>query len=136
LLTDDDQEKLLLCVKVHLNPDGVFAFNTRNPRPDNMLTTPDYEFWHDFIDPKGQRVKVYGKQAYHPSKGTTCYTTKRVWPDAETITAIDLRFTSLEVLEQKLETLGFEILNAYGDFQKNPYSGTSENIILVCRIKF
>lgn len=136
LLTDEDQEKSLLCVKAHLNPDGIFAFNTRNPRPDDMLTTTDYEFWHDFTDPSGQLVKVYGKQAYKPLKDAVCYTTRRVWPGAETITGIELRFISLEVLKQRLEALGFEVLCLYGDFHKNPYSSTSESIILVCRVKF
>jgi hypothetical protein len=36
LLTDDDQTRMWLCVKLHLNPDGIFAFNTRNPNPDDM----------------------------------------------------------------------------------------------------
>ena len=134
LLTDDDQGRLLLCVRAHLNPDGVFAFNTRNLIPDEMRATT-YEFWHDFTDPKGQLVKVCWKQIYNPSKDTVCYTTKRVWPGAETITNIELRFTSLEALEKKLEALGFEVLNLYGDFHKNPYSVMSESIILVCRKK-
>jgi len=135
LLTDDDQERLLLCIRAHLNSDGIFAFNTRNPRPDIQRTTTDYEFWHEFMDPKRQLVKVYGKQVYDPSKDTVCYMTKRVWPDAETVTKIDLRFTSLGVLKKRLEALGFEILDTYGDFHKGPYSSTSENIILVCRRK-
>lgn len=135
LLTDDDQERLLICVRTHLKPDGLFAFNTRNPRPGDMLTTVDYEFWHDFRDPNGQLIKVYGKQAYDPSKGTVCYSTKRVWSDVETITDIELRFVSLKVLEQKLEALGFQVLNLYGDFHKNPYSIMSESIVLMCGIK-
>lgn len=135
LLTDDDQTRMLLCVKSHLSPDGIFTFNTRNLIPDDCRTTTDYEFWHDFTDLKGQLVKVYGKQIYNPPKDTVCYTTKRVWPDAETITTIELCFISLEALEQKLEALGFEVLNLYGDFHKNPYSSTSKSIILVCRKK-
>jgi SAM-dependent methyltransferase len=135
LLTDEDQEKSLLCVKAHLNPDGIFAFNTRNLRPNDKRTTTDYEFWHDFMDSKGQLVKVYGKQAYNPSTNTVCYTTRRTWPDSETITDIELRFTSLESLEAKLDMEGFDVMNRYGDFHKNPYSSTSENIILVCGIK-
>lgn len=135
LLTDDDQERLLLCVRDHLKPDGIFAFNTRNPRPDVQQTTTDYEFWHDFRDPNGQVVKVYGKQSYDSSKNTVCYMTKRVWPGAETVSKIELRFTPLKALKQKLQALGFEVSNIYGDFYKNPYSRMSENIILVCRRK-
>lgn len=136
LLSNEDQERLFSCVRAHLNPNGVFAFNTRNPRPDDRRTITEYKFWHDFRDLKGQLVKVYGKQAYDPSKDTVCYTTRRVWPDKETITDIELRFTSLEALEEKLETLGFKILNLSGDFHKNPYSITSQNIILVCGTKW
>jgi SAM-dependent methyltransferase len=134
LPSNEDQERMLLCVRGHLKPSGIFAFNTRNPTPNDMRTTADYEFWHDFIDPGGQLVKVYGKQTYHPSTDIVCYTTKRIWSDAETITDIELRFTSLETLEVNLEKLGFDVMNRYGDFHKNPYSDTSENIILVCRV--
>jgi SAM-dependent methyltransferase len=135
LLTDDDQTRMLFCVRSHLNPDGIFAFNTRNPNPDDMRTTTDYEFWHDFTDSHGQLVKVYGRQTYFPLTNTVCYTTRRTWPDSETVTDIELRFTSLEILEENLDKSGFDVMCRYGDFHKNPYSGTSQNIILVCRIK-
>ena len=135
LLSNGDQERLLLCAREHLKQDGVFAFNTRNLRHEDRRTIPTYEFWHDFADSTGQLVKVYGKQTDNPSKNTVCYTINRIWPDTETITDIELRFTSMADLEQKLETSGFEILNRYGDFDKNPFSSTSPNIILVCRLK-
>lgn len=80
-------------------------------------------------------MKVYWKQTYNPSKNTVCYTIKRVWHDTETITDLELRFTSMEDLVQKLGTSGFEIMDRYGDFDKNPFSSTSPNIILLCRLK-
>jgi len=135
LLSNEDQDNLFASVKAHLNSDGIFAFNTRNLRPDDKKISTDYVFWHDFIDPSGQLVKVFGKQVYNSSKNTVCYTTKRIWPDTEAITDIELRFTSLEDLEHKLRISDFEVINRYGDFHKDPFVNSSPNIILICRLK-
>ncbi len=135
LLTDDDQEKMLSYVKSHLNKNGVFIFNTRNSSSDELRTTQNFEFWYDFIDHRGRIVKVFGKQVYNTSKRTVTYTTKRIWSDAETITEIELRFVEVEDLIRRLDKCGFEAINLYGGFYKNPFTEASKNIIISCRAK-
>jgi ubiquinone/menaquinone biosynthesis C-methylase UbiE len=135
LLTIEGQEQMLRCVTNCIKPNGLFAFNTRNLTPGEMQTTAFYEFWHGFTDPKGHLVHVYGRQTYDPFKETISYSTKRIWPETTTITTIELRFTSLEDIQQRLDKVGFEVLDLYGDFCKTPYSEASPHLIFVCRAK-
>jgi trans-aconitate methyltransferase len=85
LLTTEDQMRMLVCVKKHLKPGGVFAFNTRNPSKNDLKTISEFEWWHDFQDEKGETVHVNGKQDYNPGLQTVTYTPKRVWPSHETV---------------------------------------------------
>lgn len=91
LLSDSDQKQMLDCVRQHLNPTGIFVFNTRNPQKANLETTSEFEFWHSFQDQYGKEVKVYGKQEVDSSHRFVTYTTKRVWKDKERSTTIQLR---------------------------------------------
>lgn len=135
LLTNDDQRRLLLRVRDHLKREGVFVFNTRNTLYEELRTTKDFEFWHDFIDHTGQLVKVSGKQNYNPEKQTVLYMTKRVWTDRETITEIRLRFTPIQDLLKTLDFCGFEVINLYGDVHKTSFTETSPSIMITCRVK-
>lgn len=135
LLTDDDQDNMFDCVKKHLKPSGVFAFNSRNPTPEELTTSEEFTFWHEFTDLAGNLVKVFGKQKHEASKKLVHYVTKRIWSDHKTISEITLRFTSAATICTKLKYLGFEIIDIYGDFDKKPFTAKSSNIIVVCRLK-
>ena len=135
LLTNDDQRNMLTCVKSHLKSDGIFTFNTRNPMPDDLRTTNEFEFWHSFTDPKGELVKVYGQQAYNSAKDIIHYTTKRIWPQTQTITDIELRFIEAEKLLKLLDKNGFEIISLFGDLNKTPFTEVSKNIIVLAKLK-
>jgi 2-polyprenyl-3-methyl-5-hydroxy-6-metoxy-1,4-benzoquinol methylase len=135
LLTETDQEMMLTCVRSHLEIDGVFAFNTRNLIADELRTTNEFEFWHNFTDPCGDIVKVYGKQTYNPIKNTVLYTTKRIWPNSQTTTDIELRFTKSEKILDLLNKNGFEVISLFGDFNKSPFIETSEHIIVLAKLK-
>lgn len=135
LLTPFQQESMLQCVKKHLSTDGIFAFNTRNFREIELKTTDDFEFWHKFQDNQGNNVKVYGKQHYDAEHQIVTYTTKRVWSTYKTVTTIRLRFNSYLEIFEMLTKSGFGIIDVYGDFNKNPFEGTSPAIIILCRHK-
>jgi len=79
LLNESDQRSCLACVSWHLKRCGFFIFNTRNTVADEMKTSREFEYWHDFLDANGNRVKVYGTQHYDSFNNTVLYTTKRVW---------------------------------------------------------
>jgi 2-polyprenyl-3-methyl-5-hydroxy-6-metoxy-1,4-benzoquinol methylase len=135
LLSDQDQKQMLDCVVQHLNPNGVFVFNTRNPQNENLKSTLKFEFWHSFQDQHGETVNVYGKQEVDPSQQFVTYITKRVWKERERTTSIKLRFTSCEQILSFLSSAGFEVCDLYGDDQKHPFTQNSISIIPVCRLR-
>jgi SAM-dependent methyltransferase len=134
LLTTGDQLSMLACAKKHLKLGGVFAFNTRNPSEEDLKTTDEFEWWHDFQDGNDEPVHVYGKQDYNPGMQTVIFTTKRVWPSHETIRTIQLRFTAYDELMHLLEQAGFLVTDVYGDFEKGPFTNTSLSIMPTCRL--
>lgn len=135
LLTTKDQQKMLESARNHLKKNGLFIFDTRNPQPNDLVTTDTFDYWHKFTDKKGNIVQVSGKQLYEPENNIIHYITKRTWPDHETICNIKLRFTYCEDLCKALNECGFEIVEIYGDIDKSPYQKTSPSIIPVCKLK-
>lgn len=132
LLTEPDQKSMLACVKNHLKAGGVFAFNTRVPHKDELCTVDDFVFWHSFTDNNGKTVDVYGKQSYDKPNQIVTYTTKRIWPNRESLTTIGLKFTAALDIFAMLESIGLKILNTYGDFSKTPFTEKSKNLIAIC----
>ncbi len=64
-LTRADQEALLARVREHLLPGGLFAFETRNPTPEEVEgLTGEEEFWHTYTRPDGTEVRVSGREWY------------------------------------------------------------------------
>jgi hypothetical protein len=60
LLTRPDQEAMLACVRNHLHAAGVFAFDTRNPRPAALRTISVEKPWWTYTDPQGTRSRSPG----------------------------------------------------------------------------
>jgi 2-polyprenyl-3-methyl-5-hydroxy-6-metoxy-1,4-benzoquinol methylase len=136
LLNESDQRSCLACVSWHLKRCGFFIFNTRNTVADEMKTSREIEYWHDFLDANGNRVKVYGTQHYDSFNNTVLYTTKRVWQTHHTLSKITLKFTNFPTLLHLLNQAGFEILEVYGSFSREPFdSNNSKDIIIVSRKK-
>lgn len=136
LVSEEDQKRALGCIRKHLKPSGLFAFNTRNPQESDFKTTSEFEVWHSFQDDQGEIVDVYGKQEADSSRQIVTYVTKRVWEDRETITSLQLRFTSYQQLKKLLDQTGFEVCKVFGDDQKSPFHQNSPSILPVCRVKF
>jgi hypothetical protein len=103
---------------------------------DEMKTSREFEYWHDFLDANGNRVNVYGTQRYDSLNNTVLYTTKRVWQTHHTLSKITLKFTNFPTLLHLLNQAGFEILEVYGSFSREPFdSNNSKDIIIVSRKK-
>lgn len=133
LLSEEDQLQMLMCVREHLKPSGLFIFNTRNPHDSDFKDINEFQFWHEFQDHKGKTVRVFGKQQANISEALVTYTTKRIWEDKETTSIIQLRFTHYAQLMKLLDAAGFETVEVYGDDQKSPFHKGSSSIIPVCR---
>jgi SAM-dependent methyltransferase len=139
-LTRADQEALLGCVRAHLHNEGLFAFETRNPRPDAIATHLEEQESARYTEQhrrSGRDVRVSKSQVYDPASQILQWTTYRRWhedgKEQTTVTRIALRFTGPQELAGLLHNAGFAILRQYGDWDGSPLSATSPSIIVVCR---
>jgi ubiquinone/menaquinone biosynthesis C-methylase UbiE len=132
-----DQERFLACVKRHLAPGGIFAFETRNPTGHHLSDQPEEEHWLTYKNIQGQTVNVSGTQAYDPLAQVMHWTTYRRWTTSNgnrsTVTRIACRFTYPQELEALLYYNGFRILQQYGDWDKSALTAGSGHIISLCR---
>lgn len=136
-LTPADQAALLANVKRHLAPDGVFAFETRNPTGQDLRDVSDEEPWDAFTNVDGQRVTVSGLQLYDAASRLMHWTTFRRWHDGrgarESVTRIACRFTPPAELDALLRASGFVVSERLGDWDGAPFTERSEHIISLCR---
>jgi hypothetical protein len=100
----------LACIGGHLKSYGFFIFNTPNTVADEMKTSREFEYWHDFLDANGNRVKVYEMQRYDSLNNTVLYTTKRIWQTHHTFSKISLKFINYPSLLNLVNQAWFEIL--------------------------
>jgi ubiquinone/menaquinone biosynthesis C-methylase UbiE len=145
-LTLADQEGLLGTVRRHLAPNGLFAFETRFPRPSELLTVDaltgewsEESVWRQFENEDGQMVTVSTAQRHNVVRQTVDYVIHRRWesdgkPESETESAT-LRFVYPREMEALLHHNGFTIREAYGDWDRQPLTSQSPRMIYVCRLR-
>jgi 2-polyprenyl-3-methyl-5-hydroxy-6-metoxy-1,4-benzoquinol methylase len=136
-LRREDQEALLASIKRHLAPDGIFAFETRNPSGHDLNAIHDEEYWFSYTSVEGYGVTVSGKQSYDPLAQLMYWTTYRRWSDGQGAqtkeTHITCRFTYPQELEALLHYNGFQIVRQYGNWNKEPFMAGSPSIITICK---
>ncbi len=138
-LTRADQEALLARVREHLHDEGLFAFETRNPRWANLETRDEEEEWQTYTNLhriSGRDVRVSKTQAYDHVAQILHWTTYRRWREGgqehTKITRIALRYTFPQELAALLYYSGFTIIRQYGDWNLEPLTAASTSIIVVC----
>lgn len=150
-LTRADQEALLGRVRAHLHNEGLFAFETRNPRwgkreahaePEQGLfaeleTDNTEQDWRTYTDSSGRDVRVSKTQVYDHAAQILHWTTYRRWREGDReqtrVTRIALRYTFPQELAMLLDYNGFSIERQYGDWNLEPLAAASPSIISVCR---
>jgi 2-polyprenyl-3-methyl-5-hydroxy-6-metoxy-1,4-benzoquinol methylase len=138
-LRREDQEALFASVKRHLLPGGVFAFETRNPSGHDLTNQSKEEFDQSYVSVEGNEVSVSYTQIYDLVAQIIYWTSYRRWNDGEwdheKETHIACRFTHPKELEALLHYNGFEILEQYGSWDKQPLSAASPSIISICKAR-
>lgn len=150
-LTNADQAALLQRVHAHLHDEGLFAFETRNPRWTELETraeayegqffkletNPEEHGWQTYFDVKGQRVRTSYTQRYDHVAQILHLTGYKRWHEGQEertqITRIALRYTFPQELAALLHSQGFMIIRQYGDWNYEPLTAASPSIIVVCR---
>jgi SAM-dependent methyltransferase len=146
-VTNAEQAAVLLRVHAHLDTEGLFAFETRNPLFPNLkmregffvtLETLGEEVRRpSYVNADGYKVRVTTTQVYdHVAQIVHVRGTKR-WHDGEQehtqVTRTALRYTFPQELAALLHYNGFTILRRYGDWNEEPLTAASPSIISVCR---
>ena len=156
-LTRADQEALLQRVRGHLHDEGLFAFETRNPRWARLTRTEkgapleaqheglfafletrdEEEYLRSYTDSSGRDVRLSNTQAYDHVSQILQWTTYRRWREGDEeqtrVTRIALRYTFPQELAALLHYNGFTIIRQYGDWNLEPLSAASPSILVVCR---
>jgi 2-polyprenyl-3-methyl-5-hydroxy-6-metoxy-1,4-benzoquinol methylase len=134
-LTRTDQVQLLNSIKLHLAPNGVFAFETRNPSGHNLETNLLEEDWFQYQNMDGREVQVSGIQEYDSQTQILHWTTFRRFAGTRVLintTRINCKFTSPKDLNKLLSENGFRVLRQYGNWNKEILTDASSSIITVC----
>ncbi|MBL8344925.1 MAG: class I SAM-dependent methyltransferase [Rubrivivax sp.] len=138
-LTDADQQALMATVHAHLEPGGLFVFETRNPSGHPLRDITVWEPWFEYRSTEGHRVHVGGTQRWDAATRVLHWTTERRWTDAGTgqphrrTARIACRFTAPDELAGLLAAAGFAIERQFGDWDGSPLSADSPEIITFCR---
>ncbi len=149
--TNADQEALLGRVRAHLHDEGMFAFETRNPRwggrgeregdRDGLFvdleTREEEEPRPSYVDAQGREVRVFDTRTYDHVAQILHWTTHRRWHEGgkerTKITRIALRYTFPQELAALLHYNGLTVVRQYGDWDGEPLTAASRSIIVVCR---
>ncbi len=143
-LTLADQEGLLGAARRHLAPEDLFAFETRFPRPSELLTAAaltgqwsEETAWRAFTDDAGRAVTVSTAQRHDALRQTVEYVIYRRWQedghDEVRKESATLRFVYPREMEALLHYNGLAIRDAYGDWDRQPLTDTSPRMIYVCQ---
>jgi SAM-dependent methyltransferase len=138
-VTRADQEALLARVRAHLHDDGLFAFETRNPRWTDLETRDaeeDSQYYTDLHRRSGRDVRVSRTQVYDHVAQILHWTAYRRWhedgAERTRITHTALRYTFPQELAALLHYNGFTLIRQCGDWNGEQLTATSPSIISVC----
>lgn len=138
-LTEADQRALLATVHGHLEADGLFVFETRNPSGHALHDIAEWERWFEYRSAEGHPVQVGGTQRWDAATRVLHWTTERRWTAADTgalrrrTAHIACRFTPPDELAALLAAAGFAIERQYGDWDGSPLTTRSREIVTFCR---
>jgi len=136
-LTREDQEAMLARVREHLLPQGCFLFETRNPTLRNLQEVRHPEP-QEYTTPDGGQLVVAEEQYYDPMSQIQHYTRHLTFlrpagQQEEKTLRVALRYVYPQEMEALLFHNGFQIRACYGDWQQEPLTATSREMIYVCQ---
>ena len=137
LLTLNDFEACLACVKEHLAPDGRFAFHVFVPKMDLLINKPGERTpFAEYDDPDGKgKVVVTQSYVYEPDTQIKRIKTYHslAGEEGESEGELNMRMYFPQELDALLKYNGFVLEYKYGDFDQAGFNAESELQIVVCR---
>ncbi|WP_329460628.1 hypothetical protein [Streptomyces sp. NBC_01497] len=133
LLTDRDLRASLVAIHAALRPGAHFAFETRHPQ------ARAWENWTpsnatDITDTYGRALRVW-HEIDSVTDDVVTFTETTAAPDGAVLRVdrTSLRFYDVTTLVALLVETGFEVETRFGDWNRGPVTGTSQEIITIAR---
>jgi len=128
------QGGLFDCVAHHLTPDGIFAFETRNPGRQDYADGAAFKFWRRFCDPAHGAVEVWAASDFDPATQVDHVTlVRRFAAGEERRSEALLQFTDAATLDARLAAAGLVCERRYGDFGGEEFGTESPEIVTLAR---
>ena len=131
-LTNESQDALFNSVKKHLNTNGEFIFDTRNPILHELLNVDISE---ESIEQNGEITKVISQEVYNPLTQILECTSTYISSKNEYTDSIKLRYTYPLELKRILQQHGFELIRLYGSWKKALFDANSISMVVHARLK-
>lgn len=121
-LSEEHVKALLASVNKHLEPGGMFVFDTRLPEGYDLSPDTDFELWGEYTGASGQLVRWFVKQTrFDAERNILHFEMKRRYPNGSDVcSSTKLKFTPLTTLLSVLEESGFEVVNTYKNWWLEP----------------
>jgi len=130
-LTPEDQAAVLATIARHLTPRGRFIFDSRNPAFEAWKTWTPETSWREISHPIFGKVEAWNDAVHDPVSGIVTYETHyRVAASSRHLSASSqIRFAPKAELEALIAEAGLHVTRWYGDWQENPWTPDSKEII-------
>lgn len=136
LLTYQQAEACFAKVSEHLEDDGAFVIDAFVPSLRHLTSDPEKEeLLSAYDDPDGKgRVTVVTKSVYEQDTQIRRNTTyQRIEGEPEIVGHLNMRMYFPQELEALLHYNGFEIIEKYGNYEKEPFSSISPKQLIVAK---
>ena len=145
MITVDDQESCLGCIRRHLRDDGRLVFNLFNPDLVVMGRSMsdfrgDWRIWHDSADQRtGRRTIAWECRRYRVASQelTTLWKVEEIDTDGRPVSQryldLHLRWFYRFEVEHLLALTGFRVEQLFGSFDGSAFGDSSSEMILVAR---
>jgi SAM-dependent methyltransferase len=132
LLTDADQRAVCQAIAAHLEPGGVFIFDSRNPvREEWREWVPERSF-RRFEHPDLGEVEAWEDVRFDGDAAVAAYDTfYRIDGGAEIKTTSRIRFASKDQIANRIAEAGLKVDRWMGDWDGSPWKEDSPEIIPV-----
>ena len=135
-----DAERLLGCVRDHLEPRGRFVLDVNNPRLEHLADCAPADpsvATYEFADPGGSGLVGATHHArYDRASQILDASMEYVFSDGTTTRdRLRMRMYFPQELRALLHYNGFRVVKAYGDYEESRLESDSERQLLVCELR-
>ena len=140
LLTRQDQEAMMACVREHLVDDGQFMFDVCHLPLSQMVTELDEKEWFTVTHPNGREIYVSGKDIYDYTLQIRIQICYERWdtPTGELVRPpweLALRYSFPQEIETLLYYNGFKIGDRYAEYDGSPAAAEHPPEVFICEIR-